>query len=72
MANGTTCCALEICCDAAAKRTKVTAALAQFTGAEPEYCEKVLDWMDHEGLVFAPASFQAVIAEIAVMANKHA
>jgi len=71
MSNGGQCCALEVCCDAAQSRTKTTAALVAFTGAEASYCEKFLDWMEMEGLVFAPESFQQVINEIAAMAKKH-
>jgi len=71
MSNGTTCCALEICCNAAQRRMKVVESLATFTGAEPEYCAKVLDWMEHEGLVFAPTSLAPVIQDIATMARKH-
>lgn len=71
MPNGTQCCALEVCCNAAQRRLKVIAALVQFTGAEADYCEKFLDWMEHEGLVFAPTSFQTVVNEIATMAKKH-
>ncbi len=73
MSNGVPpCCPLEICCDAAQRRIKVVASLAEFTHAEPEYCEKFLDWMDEKKLVFAPASFQQVITEIAQMAKAHA
>ncbi len=72
MANGSTCCALEICCPPAQRRTKLVASLAAYTGAEIDYCEKFLDWMDQQGLVFAPVSFQHTIDVIAAMAKKHA
>jgi len=65
------CCALEICCDAASRRVRLTASIARFSGAEPEYCSKFLDWMDKEHLVFAPESFQATINEVVKMAKKH-
>lgn len=71
MSNGSQCCALEICCDAAAQRAKLPKAIAAFTGADEEYCAKFLDWMAHEDVVFAPKSFAAVIADIAAVAKKH-
>jgi hypothetical protein len=72
MSNGTTCCALEICCvpGAASTRKKVAASIAEFTGAEADYCAKFLDWMEHEGLVFAPDSFRVVIQELVTMARR--
>jgi hypothetical protein len=71
MANGTVCCALEICCNAAARRKKIANKISAATSAEAEYCEKFLDWMEAEGLIFAPASFGPVMQEIAAMARKH-
>lgn len=71
MANGSQCCALEICCPPAERRIKITAALVKFTGADAEYCEKFLDWMDHESLVFAPIAFQSVIDNIVKLARRH-
>ncbi len=71
MSNGTTCCASEVCCDGAAARQKVVAAIAAHTGAEPTYCEGVLDWMAHEGLIFAPESLRPFVQDIVAMAKKH-
>lgn len=71
MSNGSQCCALEICCDAALRRSRLTAEIAVFTDAAPEYCAKFIDWMEHEDLVFAPKSFQPVIDDITTIARKH-
>lgn len=71
MPNGTTCCALEICCNPVTARRKVIDSIEQFTGAEPDYCAKFLDWMDHEGLIFAPTDFRRTMDVIATMAKKH-
>lgn len=71
MPNGTSCCALEICCNPVTARRKVADSIELFTGAEPEYCAKFLEWMDHEGLIFAPADFRRTMDTIATMAKKH-
>jgi hypothetical protein len=71
MSNGAACCALEICCNAAQKRARLVKVIATFTGYDEEDCGKFLDWMHHEELVFAPASMQAVIHDVATIARKH-
>ena len=71
MSNGSQCCALEICCDAATVRAKLVPVIAAFTGAEAEYCEKFFDWMAHEGLIFAPESFRAVMQDVVAISRKH-
>ncbi len=65
------CCAAEICCNAAAARARAIEEIAKFTGAEPEYCEKMLDWMDHEGLIFAPESLRPFVQDIVAAVKKH-
>lgn len=72
MANGTTCCAAEICCPPAQARKKVVEALAKYTGVDPLYCERVMDWMEHEGLIFAPKSLRPFVQDVVAMAKKHA
>jgi hypothetical protein len=69
MPNGQQCCALEICCDPPAAREKSIASIAAFAKCEPEYAAKFLDWMDHEGLIFAPPSMRAVMDDVAKMAR---
>ncbi len=76
MSNGAQCCALEICCDPPALREKLPALVADCVGhgrtiAHEEAVRDVLDWMAHEGLVFAPESFRQVIKDIATAARKH-
>lgn len=71
MANGAQCCALEICCPPEMRRSKLITMIAKVTGADPEYCGKFLDWMDHEELIFAPAEFQTTIDAIARIAKKN-
>jgi hypothetical protein len=74
MSNGEQCCALEICCPPAERRARLGAAIAQFVGIDPAQGEKVLDWMDHEDLAFAPASirdvFQTVAAHVRLGAHE--
>lgn len=77
MANGAQCCALEICCPSGEanrqKRAKLIGEAAGMTGALGLTAgQSVLDWMDREGLTFAPASFKTVIAEIVASTRKHA
>lgn len=71
MSNGAECCALLICCPPAQRREKVAASIAKKTGAKPEHCEGFLDWMEDHDLVFAPASFQATIDNIAKLAREN-
>ena len=68
MANGPRCCLLELCCTARAQKV---AAIAKGTGLKAEYCDKLLDWMQSEEIAFAPASFQAVVQDIAEHVQKH-
>lgn len=73
MSNGEQCCALEICCPpSAAKRARLADAIAAHTGANAAHAVLFLDWMDYEGLIFAPLSARAFIDEIATMAKTHA
>lgn len=72
MSNGAECCALEICCpDAATKRTKLTASIVAFTGAEPDHCAGFLDWMENNNLTFAPKEFEPVIQRIVTVTRTH-
>jgi hypothetical protein len=71
MSNGEQCCALEICCSPAQRRLRLTAAISAFTGAEMDYCEKFLDWMAHEDLIFAPKELQPALERIATIARAH-
>ncbi len=72
MSNGAQCCALEICCPAGeVKRTKLARSIETFTGAEAAHCFGFLDWMDQNGLTFAPKEFQATIDAIVVIARAH-
>lgn len=73
MSNGAACCALEICCPPGeAQRKRVSKMIAAATGGEEAYGLAVLDWMEQEGLTFAPASFRDTIAEIVASVRKHA
>lgn len=66
------CCAIGVCCpDAAARAEKLSAAIAKATGVEVEYCRKFFAWMTDKQLVFAPASFQQAIHDVARIARKH-
>lgn len=71
MSNGEQCCALEICCGGAERRLKTAQALGTAMGGDATIGTKVLDWMDANNLVFAPASFQQVIADVASIARAH-
>lgn len=70
MSNGTTCCAAEICCDASAARARVRSALMA-RGLEPKHCDEVCQFMDHEGLMFAPESLRPFVQDLVAMARKH-
>lgn len=73
MANGAQCCALEICCPPgeAASRQKRARLLADAVGAtDPAVGHALIDWMEREGLTFAPASFRAVVEEIVTATRK--
>jgi hypothetical protein len=71
VSNGSQCCALEICCPPAERRLKVPMAIAKAIGCTDAEATRFLDWMDHEGLVFAPVSFQPVIDDLARIARTH-
>lgn len=71
MSNGAECCAIGVCCPAAERREKLAATMAEKTGADAEQCGKMLDWMEAEGLCFAPAAFQGVMDHIVAVARMH-
>lgn len=65
MSNGAACCAMEICCN----RAKRSAMLVEKFGVE--YADKIERFMSDNKIVFAPASMQTVMDEIAAMARAH-
>jgi len=72
MSNGAQCCALEICCPPGEpKRAKLVRSIATFTGAEDAHCSAFLDWMDQNGLTFAPTEFASTIDAIVKVARAH-
>ena len=71
MANGTSCCAQEVCCDPPAARAKVKAKLIAM-GADAAYCDLLFTLMDQEDLMFTSITLRPFIAEIVAMAQKHA
>lgn len=71
MSNGPEqCCALEICCDAAAARAKVTEMLVP-QGIYPQHVKILFDWMDEKGLIFAPVSLRPFVQEIVTKVKAH-
>lgn len=76
MSNGGQCCAIEICCDPPALRTKLPGMVAKHAGvdvsdAHAQVLGQLQDFMEAEGIAFAPASVKAVIQDILTAERKH-
>lgn len=69
MSNGAQCCAIEVCCDMASLRTKLPVMVAKhakatMTGHHTMVLNQLLDWMEQEGIAFAPASIGPLIQDV--------
>lgn len=76
MSNGGQCCAIEVCCDGAALRTKLPAMVAKHAGvaqtaASDEVLGQLQDFMETEGIAFAPASVKPFIQEVLAAERRH-
>lgn len=71
MSNGPEqCCAIEVCCSAAAARLKVSDALV-FKGMLLRDTQTLHDWMEEKGLMFAPISLRPFIQDIVTKTKAH-
>ena len=71
MSNGPQCCAIEVCCDPPAVRAKLPILLAKHAGVNvtPEHvahANLLLDFMDAEGIAFAPVEVKPLIQAVLV------
>lgn len=68
MANGTSCCAQEVCCDPPGARQKVKDALTNL-GIDAQYCDILFKFMDNEELIFAHISLRPFVEHVSTAAR---